>query len=71
MTGMYGLWSLARESWMFDPMSDSDPPEPLRFENIMDAITKAATYHFAFLIVPIRFNQQGEPNKNDLAQLED
>ena len=71
MFGMYGLWSLAREAWHPDPMSESDPPEPLMFDDIMDAIRVAATYHFSFRLVPIRFNQKGEPNKIELSHVMD
>ncbi len=69
--GMYGLWSMARNGWMPDPMSDDDPPPPLRFDGVMDAITAAANYHFSFHALPVRFAENDEPNKQDMKDFTD
>ena len=66
---MYGLWSLARKDWMLDPMSDDDPPPPLKFESVMDAIKEAANRHSSFQIVPLAFGADGRPRPEDLVNL--
>lgn len=66
----YGLWSCARNGWMPDPMSDDDPPSPLRFDGVMDAIMTGKNYHFSFRAIPVRFNADDSPNEADLAQFQ-
>ncbi len=70
MREKYGLWSLSRNGWMPDPMSDDDPPPPLRFDGVMDAVAAAAGYHFSFHALPVRVDENGEPNKQDLREFE-
>ena len=66
---MYGLWSLARKDWMLDPMSDDDPPPPLKFESVMDAIKAGLNYHQSFHAVPLEFAANGRPRPEDLVNL--
>ncbi len=76
MREKYGLWSLSRNGWMPEalprivPDDVDDPPPPLRFDGVMDAVAAAAGYHFSFHALPVRVDENGEPNKQDLREFE-
>ena len=71
MSEPYGLWSLARKAWLPNPMSDDDPPKPLRFANVMDALRVAANRHESFRLVPVRFNAENGPDVRDLQEFDE